>query len=90
MNSRIRINLSCAWLSLTEEKINPNVMAVGDDDQGIMSFQGAEFSNMKDFADKFNVNKIISLTENYRSAEPIIEFAKTLLVEKNGRRTTRF
>ena len=64
---------------LTEEKINPNVMAVGDDDQGIMSFQGAEFSNMKDFADKFNVNKIISLTENYRSAEPIIEFAKNVI-----------
>lgn len=74
---------------LAAGKKNPNVMAVGDDDQGIMSFQGAEFGNMQSFADHFHVQHVISLSENYRSAAPIIEFAENIIggqIDENGSR----
>lgn len=53
----------------------PNVLAVGDDDQAIYAFQGAEYSNMLDFAGMFKDVTIISLEENYRSAAPILHTA---------------
>ncbi|MDR2063894.1 MAG: ATP-dependent helicase [Candidatus Nomurabacteria bacterium] len=56
----------------------PNVMAVGDDDQAIMSFQGAESSNLNDFAENYLNTKIINLSDNYRSAQHILDFAKNI------------
>ncbi len=53
----------------------PNVLAVGDDDQAIYAFQGAEYSNMLDFASMYQGTEIISLEENYRSAAPILHTA---------------
>lgn len=53
----------------------PNVLAVGDDDQAIYAFQGAEYSNMLDFAGMNHGTEIISLEENYRSAAPILHTA---------------
>ncbi len=63
---------------LTDNPVNegrPNVLAVGDDDQAIYAFQGAEYSNMLDFAQMFRGTEIISLEENYRSAAPILQTA---------------
>ncbi len=52
----------------------PLIMAVGDDDQAIFAFQGANVSNMLDFADYYQA-KIITLTENYRSTQEILDFS---------------
>jgi DNA helicase-2/ATP-dependent DNA helicase PcrA len=53
----------------------PNVMAVGDDDQAIYSFQGAQYSNMLDFYNSYRDVKVINLTENYRSHADILQTA---------------
>jgi DNA helicase II / ATP-dependent DNA helicase PcrA len=48
-------------------------MAVGDDDQAIYAFQGAEVSNMVAFAEIYRQPEIITLKENYRSTQEILE-----------------
>lgn len=53
----------------------PMVMAVGDDDQAIFEFQGANASNFIDYQNHYNA-KIITLKENYRSAAEILEFSR--------------
>jgi len=53
----------------------PNVMAVGDDDQAIYAFQGAQYSNMLDFYQLYSDVKVVSLTDNYRSHADIITAA---------------
>jgi len=53
----------------------PNVMAVGDDDQAIYSFQGAEYSNMLDFFQMYRDVHVVNLTENYRSHPDILHVA---------------
>ena len=45
----------------------PNILTVGDDDQSIYRFQGANLENMLHFSQKFEDTKIIVLDENYRS-----------------------
>lgn len=50
----------------------PNIMAVGDDDQAIYAFQGAEASNMVAFSRLYDNPQLITLKNNYRSSEDII------------------
>lgn len=50
----------------------PYIMAVGDDDQAIFAFQGANVGNMKDFLTTFREVEVINLVENYRSHADII------------------
>ncbi|MGN7783616.1 ATP-dependent helicase [Niabella sp. 22666] len=58
----------------------PNVFVVGDDDQSIYRFQGANVQNMLDFAKQYeNDIKKIVLTSNYRSIQPILDVSKTLI-----------
>ncbi|HSX05907.1 MAG TPA: ATP-dependent DNA helicase [Candidatus Saccharimonadales bacterium] len=56
----------------------PNVLAVGDDDQAIYAFQGAQYSNMLDFFRMFRDVLVINLSENYRSRAEILETAKNI------------
>ncbi len=56
----------------------PNILAVGDDDQAIYSFQGANYSNMQNFINKYRDVKIINLTINYRSTPTIIESSQAI------------
>ncbi len=66
----------------------PNVLAVGDDDQAIMAFQGASKSNMIDFYDRFSSNtKVINLTKNYRSHSDILSSSKNVANTISGRLT---
>lgn len=53
---------------------NPAIMAVGDDDQAIFAFQGANASNLLDFQTHYNA-KVITLTENYRSTSEILNLS---------------
>ena len=66
----------------------PNVLAVGDDDQAIMAFQGASKSNMIDFYNRFGENtKVINLTKNYRSHGDILTASKNVANTISGRLT---
>ncbi|MBC7934774.1 MAG: ATP-dependent helicase [Rhizobacter sp.] len=67
----------------------PNVFVVGDDDQSIYRFQGANVENMIDFATQFtNDLKTVVLTNNYRSTQPILDISKTL-INKNEERLVK-
>jgi DNA helicase II / ATP-dependent DNA helicase PcrA len=56
----------------------PNIMAVGDDDQGIFAFQGADISNMTSFLKSFRDVPVVNLTENYRSHHDILHVAHNI------------
>lgn len=58
----------------------PNVFVVGDDDQSIYRFQGANVENMLEFAGNYKENLLtLVLTNNYRSTQPILDVSKTLI-----------
>jgi DNA helicase-2/ATP-dependent DNA helicase PcrA len=65
----------------------PNILTVGDDDQSIYRFQGANLGNMLHFSQKFENTKIIVLDVNYRSGQAILDTARNL-IEKNTTRIT--
>jgi DNA helicase-2/ATP-dependent DNA helicase PcrA len=59
---------------------NPNVFVVGDDDQSIYRFQGANVENMLAFAESYKSDLLtVVLTDNYRSTQPILNVSKTLI-----------
>ena len=58
---------------------NPNVFAVGDDDQSIYKFQWANTKNIRDFHDTYTDTKLIILEKNYRSKEEIIGISRTVI-----------
>ena len=58
----------------------PNVFVVGDDDQSIYRFQGANVENMLEFATHYTKDLMtVVLTNNYRSTQPILDISKTLI-----------
>ncbi|MBW2606976.1 MAG: ATP-dependent helicase [Deltaproteobacteria bacterium] len=63
--------------SLTSK--NKNVMVVGDDSQSIYAFRGANFKNIINFPELFPETKIISLEENYRSVQPILDLTNVII-----------
>lgn len=54
----------------------PNVLAVGDDDQAIYAFQGADYSHMLQFRDMYRDVVPVALTKNYRSHASILHTAR--------------
>ncbi len=58
---------------------NPNIFAVGDDDQSIYKFQWANTKNIRDFHDLYNDTKLIILEKNYRSKEEIIISSRAVI-----------
>ncbi len=63
----------------------PNVMVVGDDDQAIFKFQGAEISNIIRFKDLYLDVKNIVLDTNYRSHKNILDVSRQVVVQGNYR-----
>lgn len=57
----------------------PNIFAVGDEKQSIYRFQGASLDNFLYFEDRFPGTKVIALTDNYRSTQPILDIAHALI-----------
>ena len=64
---------------------DPNIFVVGDDDQSIFRFQGANVENMLSFKKKYPDIKTILLQENYRSTQSILDSAKSLIDRNNER-----
>lgn len=57
----------------------PNIMVVGDDDQAIYTFQGAEISNILQFQQHYESEKLITLTDNYRSSNIVLQHARSVI-----------
>lgn len=63
-----------------------NICVVGDDDQSIYGWRGAEIANIQQFEHYFPDPKIIKLEENYRSTTAILHTANSLIRHNAGRR----
>ena len=70
---------------LTHGVENPNICCVGDDDQSIYSWRGAEIKNILNFDKTYPDAKIIRLETNYRSTQNILGAANSLIRHNNGR-----
>jgi len=63
-----------------------NITAVGDEDQSIYRWRGAELANILSFEKFFPGARVVALEENYRSTEPILTVAGGLIAANRGRR----
>ena len=63
----------------------PNLMVVGDDDQTIYKFSGAELNNMLSFKKRYITAKIIVLTRNYRSTQKVLDISKSVIEQAENR-----
>jgi DNA helicase II / ATP-dependent DNA helicase PcrA len=83
--------LQYRWLSMFAPPPQPGaapqqgVFAVGDDDQSIYAFRGAQVGNMADFEREYGVRHVVKLERNYRSHGNILE-AANVLIARNQRR----
>ncbi len=85
--AQLRILTSLGNNPVNEER--PNIMAVGDDDQAIYAFQGAEVSNIVAFTKLYRDPIIIQLTKNYRSTRQILEASFTVANQISDRLETK-
>ena len=63
-----------------------NICVVGDDDQAIYGFRGADISNILNFEKQYEKTKVIKLEENYRSTFPILNLANQVIKESTQRK----
>jgi len=72
------------WLNLLSEKTK-NLCCVGDDDQSIYSWRGAEIKNFLEFDQVYKNTKVIRLEQNYRSSQNILSVASNLISNNQNR-----
>ncbi len=76
--------LQYQWLKLLAGK-NNSLFAVGDDDQSIYAFRGANVGNMQELTRDFHVQNVIKLEQNYRSHGNILDAANALISNNRNR-----
>lgn len=64
---------------------SPNIMVVGDDDQAIYRFQGANIDNIRYFYEMFTTVELIVLDTNYRSPARIVDFSHQIITQGNSK-----
>src|SRR4051812_46960424 len=72
-------NLLQARILAGMAKAHKNITVVGDDAQSIYSFRGANYRNILDFPKQFPGARLVTLEENYRSTQPILDATNTLI-----------
>ncbi|MDC0043614.1 UvrD-helicase domain-containing protein [Candidatus Pelagibacter sp.] len=72
------------WLNLLANK-HQNICCVGDDDQSIYSWRGAEIKNFLEFDKVYKNSKVIRLEQNYRSSQNILSVASNLIANNLNR-----
>ncbi|HJV26347.1 MAG TPA: UvrD-helicase domain-containing protein [Aromatoleum sp.] len=80
--------LQYRWLKLLADEGREGggcLFCVGDDDQSIYRFRGAEVGNMRDFEREFRVDSVIRLEQNYRSHGNILDAANAIIRHNTGR-----
>ena len=77
-------SIQYAWIRLLAGG-NSNVMIVGDDDQSIYGWRGAQVENIQRFLKDFPGAETIRLEQNYRSTSNILKAANTLIANNDGR-----
>ena len=84
MSIKIQITFKVDGLYLLSEK-HKNLCCVGDDDQSIYSWRGAEIKNFLEFDQVYKNSKVIRLEENYRSSQNILSVASNLIANNQNR-----
>ncbi len=72
------------WLQLLSSE-HRNLAVVGDDDQSVYAFRGADIRNILDFQDTFPEAEVVKLEQNYRSTQTILSAANAVVVNNRGR-----
>ena len=72
------------WLNLLSKK-HKNICCVGDDDQSIYSWRGAEIKNFLEFDKVYSNSKVVRLEKNYRSSQNILSVASNLIANNQNR-----
>ncbi len=75
--------LQLELIRLLTDYEQPNIFVVGDDKQAIYRFQGASVANLARFKEHYPGAALISLRQNYRSIQPILDFAEQIIEQSD-------